>query len=139
MRYAPMVCTAVSGKSRFSFELAAGNSLHQWKSSALPIAKMWPVNELHAKTSPVLRNRCLQMLEAARFRVLLVKEIVEARGKVEIFVQLLGEERGVHEQKSAQICSGDRSSLACILSFQAAKESEPRHRKTQISLRELFR
>ena len=38
------------------------------------------------------------MLEAARVRVLLVKEIVEGGGKVEILVQLPLEDRSVHKQ-----------------------------------------
>src|SRR3989442_15671246 len=100
---------------------------------------MMPKDQLHTKTPPVLRNRGLVMLDVGRVGVPLVKNIIKAGGKVQIFPESPGIKCCIHDEEATQIGSRDRPSPACGLSLNAGKNLFTYQRQAEIHLGELVR
>src|SRR5712692_7423971 len=97
---------------------------------------MKPIGQLHSKTSPILGNRSLLVLDTAGVCVPLVKEIVKTGGNVEISLESPGKERQVRDQEAAQVCLRERSSPAKVLGFEACKHLLPNERNAEMGLGE---
>ena len=90
-----------------------------------------PVCHFYTESAPILWNRVLQMESRAGLRVVVSQQIINAGGDIEVFDQILAEQREVHYAVSPRIRSGNRlaeeigiSGMAGtgILEFQTAED-----------------
>src|SRR6266705_3735948 len=102
-------------------------------------AQMRPIVQFYSKASSVLGDRSLHVFEAAGIGVSLVKNVVKAGGNVEIFFELAGEQRQVHDKEAPEFGLGERPSLTHVLRIEAGKELFLHEWKAEAGLGELLR
>src|ERR1700731_2726954 len=98
----------------------------------------WPdlvlVAELRAEGPAILRNRVLNVLYAARRGIVLVEDVVDRDGEIEVRRQVEGVNRGVERADVVGVRALERPAIARVKHLEAREDFVPKKRHAHLRL-----